>query len=53
MASGSAMSTRDLELRHVIKFLTKEGRNPNEIHNRMNAVFGDVSHSYYQVKFWS
>ena len=28
----------------------KEGKKPKEIHERMN---GDVSPSYYQVKFWS
>ena len=46
------MNTRDLELRSVIKFLTKEGKKPKEIHERINAVYGDISPSYYQVKFW-
>ena len=49
MACGSAMNMRDLELRSVIKFLTKEGKKPNEIHEKMNAVYGDLSPSYYQV----
>ena len=53
MACGSTMSTRDLEFCSVIKFLTKEGKKPKEIHERMNGVYGDVSPSYYQVKFWS
>ena len=53
MVSGSTMNARDLELRSAIKFLTKEGEKPKEIYERMNAVYGDVSPSYYQVKFWS
>ena len=53
MACGSTMNTRDLELCSMIKFLRKEGKKPKEIHERMNAVYGDVSPSYYQVKFWS
>ena len=51
MAYGSTM--KDLELRSVIKILTKKGKKPKEIHERMNAVFGDVSPSYYQVNFSS
>ena len=47
------MNMRDLVLRSAIKFLTKEGKKPKLIHERMNAVYGDVSPSYYQVKFWS
>ena len=43
----------ELELRSVIKFLIKEGKKPKEIRERMNAVYGDVSPSSYQVKFWS
>ena len=31
------MNMRDLELRSMIKFLTKEGKKPKEIHERMNA----------------
>ena len=38
MACGSTMNTRDLELLSVIKFLTKDGKKPKEIHERMNAV---------------
>ena len=53
MACGSTMNTRDLVRCTVIKFLTKEAKKPKEIHERMNAVYGDVSPSYYQVKFWS
>ena len=37
----------------MIKFLIKEGKNPKEIHGRMNTVYGNVSLSYYQIKFWS
>ena len=53
MACGSTMNTRDLELHSAIKFLTKEGKKPKEISERMNAVYGDVLPSYYQVNFWS
>ena len=53
MACGSTMNMIVSELHSVIKFLTKEGKKPKEIHERMNAVYGDVSSSYYQVKFWS
>ena len=53
MAYGSTMNTRDLELRSVIKFLTKKGKKPKEIHKRMNVVYGDVSTSFCQVRFWS
>ena len=51
IAFRSTMNTRDLELRSMIKFLTKEGKKPKEIHERMNVICGDVSPSYYQVKF--
>ena len=53
IASGSVMNMRELELRFVIKFLTKEGKNQKKIHERMNALYCDVSPSYYQVKVWS
>ena len=43
----------DLEQRSVIKFLTKEGKKPKEILERMVAVYGESAHSYYKVKFWS
>ena len=47
------MNMRDLDLHSVIQFLTKGGKKSKEIHERMNAVYGDVPPSYYQVKFWS
>ena len=53
MTCGSTMNMRNLELHSMIKFFTKEGKKPKEIHEKVNAVYGDVSHSYYQVKFWS
>ena len=37
----------------MIKFFTKERKEPKEIHGRMNAVYVDISPSYYHVKFWS
>ena len=43
----------DLEQRSVIKFLTKEGKKPKEILERMVAVCGEPAPSYYKVKFWS
>ena len=43
----------DLEQRSVIKFLTKEGKKPKEILERMVAVYGESAPSYYKVKFWS
>ena len=46
------MNMRVLELRSVIKYLAKEGKKSKEIRERMNAVYGDVSPSYCQVKFW-
>ena len=42
-----------LELRFLIKFLTKKGKKPKEIHESVNAVYCDVSPSYFQVKFLS
>ena len=53
MACGSTMNMRYLVLLSMIKFLTKKGKKPKEIHERMNYVYGDVSPSYYQVKFYS
>ena len=35
------------------KILIKKVKKPKEIHERKNAVYGDVSPSYYQVTFWS
>ena len=49
MACGSTMNTRDFDLQSVINFLTKEGKKPKEIHEKTNAVYCDVSPSYYQV----
>jgi len=43
----------DLEQRSVIKFLTKEGKKPKEIFERMVEVYGESAPSYYKVKFWS
>jgi len=43
----------NLEQRTVIKFLTKEGKKPKEILERMVAVYGQSAPSYYKVKFWS
>ena len=52
MACVSIMNMKELERRSVIKFLTKEGKKPKGIHEKMNAVYVEVSPSYYQVKFW-
>jgi len=43
----------DLEQRSVIKLLTKEGKKPKEIFERIVAVYGEPAPSYYKVKFWS
>ena len=43
----------DLEQRTVKKFLTKEGKKPKDIFERMVAVYGESAPSYYKVKFWS
>jgi len=43
----------DLKQRSVITFLTKEGKKPKEIIERMVAVYGESVPSYYKVKFWS
>ena len=43
----------DLEQRSVVKFLTKEGKKPKEILERMVVVYGESTPSYYKVKFWS
>ena len=51
MTCESTMNTRNLELHSMTKFLTKERKKPKEIHERLNAVYGDVSPSYYQVQF--
>ena len=43
----------DLEQRSVTKVLTREGKKPNEILERMVAVYGEFAPSYCKVKFWS
>jgi hypothetical protein len=43
----------DLELRSVLKFLTKEDKKPKEILECTVAVYGKSAPSYYKVKFWS
>jgi hypothetical protein len=43
----------DLEQRSIITFLTKEGKNPKEILERMVAGYGESDPSYYKVKFGS
>ena len=43
----------DFEQRSVKKFLSKEGKKPKEIPERMVAVYGESAPSYYKVKFWS
>ena len=47
------MENAKFEYRSVIKFLTKEGRTPKGIYERMVAVYGGNGPTYYQVKFWS
>lgn len=42
-----------LEYRSVIKFLTKEGNTPNQIKQRLDRVYGDLSPSYSTVKKWA
>ena len=41
-----------MEQRSVVKFLTKEGKKPKEILERMVVVYGECASSYYKVKFW-
>ena len=36
----------DLEQRSVVKFLTKEGKKPKEIFERMVVVYGESAPSY-------
>jgi hypothetical protein len=43
----------DLEQNSVLKFLTKEGKNPKEIIECRVVVYGESVPSYYKVKFWS
>lgn len=42
-----------IEYRAVIKFLTKEGKTPTEIKQRLDAVYGHSSPSYSTVKEWA
>jgi histone-lysine N-methyltransferase SETMAR len=42
-----------IEYRAVIKFLTKEGHTPNQIKQRLDGVYGDLSPSYSTVKKWA
>jgi hypothetical protein len=42
-----------IEYRAVIKFLTKEGKNPSEIKQRLDAVYGESFPSYSTVKEWA
>ena len=41
-----------IEYRAVIKFLTKEGKNAKEIHDRLVAVYNDTAPSYATVTRW-
>jgi len=43
----------DLEQRSVTKFLSKEGKKPKEILERMVAVYGESAPSYCKMIFWS
>ena len=42
-----------VEHRAVIKFLTKEGKNAKEIHERMVAVYTDTAPSYATIARWN
>lgn len=42
-----------IEYRAVIKFLTKEGNTPEQINDRLRAVYGDSAPSYATVKNWA
>ncbi|XP_055691043.1 protein GVQW3-like [Lutzomyia longipalpis] len=42
-----------IEYRSVIKFLTKEGTSPSEIHKRLQAVYGTDAPSFSTVKAWA
>lgn len=45
------MSLEQLKHRSVIKFLTKEGKNPKIIRERMISVYADGP-TYFTIKFW-
>lgn len=42
-----------IEYRIVIKFFTKGGNTPEQINNRLRAVYGDFAPSYATVKNWA
>lgn len=43
----------NIEHRAVIKFLTKEGRTPSEIHDCLQNVYRDAFPPYSTVKQWA
>ena len=47
------MLSQNIELRAVIKFLTKEGAKDKEIHWHMAGMYGDNSSKYSTVGEWS
>ena len=47
------MEIEKTEYRAVIKFLTKEGSNAKEIHNRMTVVYGDKAPQYSTIAKWA
>ena len=47
------MENQKFEHRVVIKFLTKEGVSPQNIHERLVNVYQDQSPSYSTVKNWA
>jgi transposase len=42
-----------IKYRVVIRYLTKEGKSPAEIKQRLDAVYGESSPSYSTVKEWA
>lgn len=47
------MEKVSLKHRAVIEFLVKEGNGPKAINERMIAVYGDSSPSYFIIKYWA
>ncbi len=47
------MNFENFEHRSVIKFLTKEGAAPKDIHQRLVNVYGDLAPSKTTVKKWA
>ena len=47
------MNFENFEHRSVIKFLTKEGAAPQDIHERLVKVYGDQAPAYATVKKWA